>query len=254
MSKKTQLFLVIGLTKEGRHWDDDFVQYMKDIFKTEDAFLVDLPGAGEFGNESSPFTMENIIKQTRRRYKEQFDPDARRILVSISLGGMAGASWVEQYPDDFHDFVIINSSFSNLSPIHKRVQPKSIKNFISIFLTKSKKDKDRKIVKMCSNNTDRHDITLKKWDHLSKNSFMKPTNILKQVLAGAIFKLGPKPKPNVYIIAAKNDMLAHYSCSEALATKWDAPIHLFEEDHIGHALHIDAPKELAENIHKFLNA
>lgn len=255
MSKKTQLFLVIGLTKEGRHWDDSFVQYLKNKFNTEEAFLVDLPGSGEFDEESSPISIEDIIKQTRRRYKENFDPDARRILVSISLGGMAGASWVEQYPDDFHDFVIINSSFSNLSPIYKRVQPQSMKKFFSIFLTKCKKDKDRKIVKMCSNNTDRHEETLEKWDELSNISFMKPTNIIRQVLAGATFKLpSAKPKANVYVVAAKHDSLAHYSCSEDLAKHWDAPLYLFEEKHIGHALHIDAPEELAENIHNFLNA
>lgn len=250
---KTQLFLVIGLTKEGRHWDDQFVDNLKKLFKTQELFLIDLPGAGAFENEKSPLSMEGIIEKTRSRYKEKFDPDARRVLITVSLGGMAGASWVEKYPNDFHHFVIMNSSFSNLSPIIKRVQPRSIKSFISIFLTKSKKNKDRKIVKMCSNNPQRHGETLEKWDVISQESFMSPFNIVRQVLAGAMFKLGAKPKTNVFVIAAKHDTLAHYSCSEKLAQAWDCPLYLFEEKHIGHALHIDAPMELAQIIFDHIN-
>lgn len=255
MSKKpTRIFLVIGLTKESAHWDDTFVQSLKDKFQTEDIVAVDLPGAGQFLDKKSPLSMEGVVKETRANYAKYLDGTTHNILVSISLGGMVSTEWIKHYPTDFERFVIVNSSFRGFSPVYKRVQPWAMRKFFKVFLAENEEQREHHIIDMCTNNADVYDYTKEKWVKLAKERPMAKINMVRQLLAASRYKPSHKPELPTLIIAAKHDRLAHFSCSEKLHKAWGGDFHLMEEEHIGHGVHIDAPKELAQVIYDWANS
>lgn len=247
--KPTRIFLVIGLTKEGAHWDDDFVENLKKKFNTQDVIAVDLPGAGQFLDKKSPLSMEGIVKETRQHYLKYLDGNSHNIMVSVSLGGMVATEWIKHYPADFEKFVIINSSFRGFSPVHKRVQPWAMKKFFKVFLSKTEEEKEDQIIKLCSNNSDMYDHTKHKWVKIAKERPMAKQNMVRQLIAASRYSPNHKPEIPTLIIAARHDKLAHFSCSEKLQERWNKDLHIMEEEHIGHGVHIDAPVELAQVIH-----
>lgn len=254
MSKPTRIFLIIGLTKESAHWDENFIDNLKKRFNTEDIIAVDLPGAGEFLDKKSPMSMEGVVKETRANYAKYFEGDSHNIMVSVSLGGMVATEWIKHYPADFERFVIINSSFRGFSPVYKRVQPWAMKKFFSIFLAGSEEQREHHVIEMCCNNADVYDHTKHKWIKLAKERPMSHGNMVRQLLAGARYSPDHKPEIPTLIIAAKHDKLAHYTCSEKLHSKWGGDIHIMEDENIGHGIHIDAPEELATVIHDWASA
>ncbi len=248
-NKPVRLFLVIGLTKEGAHWDDTFVENLKKKFNTDDVITVDLPGSGQFLDKKSPLSMEGIVKETRAHYSKFLQGDSHNIMVSVSLGGMVATEWIKHYPADFEKFVIINSSFRGFSPVHKRVQPWAMKKFFNVFLAGTDEDREHHVIDLCSNNADMYDHTKHKWVKLAKEGSMAKSNIVRQLLAATRYSPDHKPEIPTLIIAARHDKLAHFSCSESLQEKWNKDLHIFEQEHIGHGAHIDAPDELATVIH-----
>ncbi|MCX7744738.1 MAG: hypothetical protein N2167_09280 [Flavobacteriales bacterium] len=136
MQQLVQLFLLTGLTKESGHWDRNFIQSLQPLFQTNDLVLLDLLGTGIFVNQKSPLHISQIVHKTKQNYTSKILPEKKRILISISLGGMLVAEWCRQYADDFYEVVIINSSFRKVSPLRQRLQPEAMIAFVKIFLTK----------------------------------------------------------------------------------------------------------------------
>lgn len=251
--KPTRIFLIIGLTKESAHWDDTFVQSLKEKFQTDDIVGIDLPGAGQFLNKKSPLSMEGVVKETRDHYLQYLDGSTNNILVAISLGGMVATEWLRHFPKDFDKFIIVNSSFRGFSPVYKRVQPWAIKKFFKVFLAGSEDLREHHIINLCSNNSDAYEYTKTKWVKIAKERPMAKVNMLRQLLAASRYMPKHTPQLPTLIIAARHDRLAHFSCSQKLHKKWGGDFHLMEEEHIGHGIHIDAPKELAQVIYDWAN-
>ena len=254
MSKKsTRIFLIIGITKESAHWDDTFVEKLKEKYQTDDIVAIDLPGAGKFLDKKSPLSMEGVVKETRSNYKDLLDNTKDNILVSISLGGMVATEWLKQYPGDFQKFVIVNSSFRGFSPVYKRVQPWAIRKFFKVFMASNEEEREHHIIDLCSNNSEAYDSTKNKWVKIAKERPMSKENMLRQLLAGSRYKPMHKPQIPTLIIAARHDKLAHFSCSEKLHQKWGGDFYLMDEEHIGHGVHLDAPQQLAQVIYEWPN-
>ncbi len=133
MKQPVQLFLLIGLTKESGHWDRNFILSLQSLFQSDHVVLMDLPGTGKFVDQKSPFRIPLIVRKTRENYVSHIQNHKKRILISISLGGMLAAEWSRLFPEDFHEVVIINSSFRSVSPLRRRLQPEAMKSFIRIF-------------------------------------------------------------------------------------------------------------------------
>ena len=255
MSKKvTRIFLVIGLTKESAHWDESFVTALKEKFQTNEVIALDLPGSGQYLNKTSPLTMEGVVKETRANYQKFLQGDTHNILVAISLGGMVATEWLKHYPADFERFVIINSSFKGFSPVYKRVQPWAIQKMLQVFVSQTPEAKEHHTIDLCSNNPDVYDSVKEKWVNIAKVRPMAKSNMLRQLIAGALYSPNHRPSIPTLIIAAKHDKLAHYSCSKKLHEKWGGDFHLIEDERIGHGVHIDAPEKLAMIIHDWATA
>ncbi len=248
--KKRKLFLIIGLTKESGHWDDNFVEKLKEDFKTDNLVAFDIPGNGKFIKEQTPKSITKIVEKMRTVYLNDIntDADTENILISISLGGMIATEWTRLYPNDFNRMVIVNSSFSNLSPVYKRVQPKAMKTFFKIILTKSHEKREQMILDMCVNNKNAHQKTHEKWVQIAKTRPVSEKNMIIQTYAGSKYKVDHKPNIPVYIIAAKHDKLAHFSCSKKIHDKWGGDFTLIDDETIGHGVHIDAPDKLSQLI------
>lgn len=246
-----QIVLMIGLTKESSHWDPDFVNNVKKAFGTHDLLLLDLPGSGSRLNEKSPLTIKEIVESTREYYQDRLNNDKEKILISISMGGMVGSKWCHLFPNDFSYFVIMNSSFKNLSPVHKRVQPGAMKEFLKIFTTKDHEKREEKIIKLCSNNESKHAQTLKTWVKLAEEKAMTQENMLRQTIAAARFSMDFKLKNKVLIIVALYDKLAHFTCSQKIRDFWEADYQEIDSPDVGHAIHIDASSQAPEIIHKW---
>jgi len=253
MSKKTRVFLMIGLTKESEHWDDLFIETLKKKYDGCEVIAMDLPGAGRFLDMKSPLTMGGIVRQTRKSYQEFFqdNDEYNNIMVSISLGGMVSIEWLRIFPKDFQQFVIVNSSLKGICSLTERVQPSAIGKFFKIFLANKAEVKEDLILKLCGNSQEAYTRNYDKWVKLSHDRPMSKENMVRQVVAGAIFNPDFTPQIPFYIIAARHDRLASYTCSQKLHQKWGGKFHLIEDEKVGHGVHIDAPVQLANLIHEW---
>lgn len=248
MTKKKQIFLLIGLTKESEHWDEEFVEKIQTELGTNNIVKIDLPGSGVRIDEKSPLSIEEIVHSTRKYYLEKFDPDCEKVLISISMGGMVGSKWCHLYPDDFGYFVIMNSSFKNFSGLTKRVQPKAMLEFLKIFATKDHKNREKLIIELCSNRVEKHEKILNRWVEIANGRAMSQENMARQTFAAAKYKLDFKLPQKVLVIVAKHDRLAHYSCSYKLNDYWQKDLLVIDDPNVGHAIHIDASAEVPKII------
>ena len=252
-NKTPKIFLLIGLTKASLHWDQTFIQTLKDLYQTEDVIPFNIPGNGPLNDLQTPFGIPAIVKSMRDIHAKQLvrDDDRPHLLISISLGGMLATEWLNQYPRDFDRLVIINSSFKGFSPVWKRVQPTAMKKFIQIFLAPTSEKKEELITEMCGNNPDRRNNVRDSWVEIDKQFPLTKANLIKQTFSGALYN--PKHIPTLpkLIIACKHDRLAHYSCSQKIHEKWGGEFHLIEDPLVGHGVHFDAPTKLATTIHNW---
>lgn len=247
---KLDLYLVIGLTKESRHWSEEFIEELKTKLKPNSIQLVDLPGSGKLHHEKSPLSMEEIVDRARSQFT--FHPGHQRIVIAISLGGMSAWSWVTRHPDDFTHMVMINSSLGNLSPFWKRVQPKAIFQFFRIAPTKRPTKKEKLILDLCSNDPAKAEKVYPKWVKIGEEANMTLLNTVRQIIAASRFNPKLKPKIPLLVVASKHDRLAHFSCSEAIAEHAKAKLVLTDRPEVGHAFHVDGPELLADSIQSWL--
>ena len=252
--KRTKIFLIIGLTKEAAHWDETFCEQLTEMLSvsSEDIIAVDLPGAGAFLSEESPNSIRGIVERTRPRYLPQIEDSEERIVIAISLGGMIAMDWVQHYPQDFHRLVILNSSFRGLSPVYKRLQPKAMKSFVQIFRAPSTEQREKGVIELCCNDESKHEAVLQKWVEIADLRPMKKGNMVRQTLAAARYRFKAPPPIPVFVIASRYDQLASYTCSQRLHSRLGGQFYLFEDEKVGHAIHIDAPIRLAEQITRWL--
>lgn len=246
--KNVQIFLLIGLTKESEHWDEEFVSEIKNHFQSENIVRIDLPGSGVRLKEKSPLSIEEIVRSTRSYYSDKFEEGSQRIIISISMGGMVGSKWCHLYPDDFSHFVIMNSSFKNFSGLTQRVQPKAMLEFLKIFATKDHQEREKKIIELCSNREEKHKKILERWIEIAQERAMSQENMARQTFAAAKYKMDFKLPQKVLVVVAKHDRLAHYSCSLKLNDFWDKDLHVIDDPKVGHAIHIDASMQVPKII------
>jgi pimeloyl-ACP methyl ester carboxylesterase len=251
LKMKTDVYLLIGLTKESRHWSEEFIHALKEKLNPNSIQFVDLPGSGRFLNSSSPLKMEDIVTESRTQLK--FYPGHRRVVISMSLGGMSAWSWSVLYPDDFTHMVMINSSLGGLSPFWKRVQPAAMIQFFKIAGTKRGSKKEQRILGLCSNHEEKSRKIHPSWTLIGEEANMSLLNSIRQIIAGIRFRPKAAPQIPLLVVASKHDRLAHFSCSQAIAQYAKAELILTDEPSIGHAFHVDGPDLLAETIGKWLS-
>ena len=100
--------LLRGLGRDSRHWGN-FPSILESHLTDSKTFVLDLPGFGTERHRISPLTVKRICDDTRSRWNEiKRQHSGLWNLLSISFGGMVTMDWLNRFPSDFQNAVIIN--------------------------------------------------------------------------------------------------------------------------------------------------
>jgi pimeloyl-[acyl-carrier protein] methyl ester esterase len=249
-----QLFLIRGLARESRHWGD----FVADLEKAYTATgrkvrveTIDLPGCGRHSEMRSCTTVQATADFAREKMKdilakearEGIEPAAHRRLVSISLGGMVGVSWMARYPNDFHSAVLINSSFRGISKVTERLRWDSWWRIPLIVGERSVVGREKKILDWVSNRSDRRQEVLDSWVQIQLTRPVSTANLALQLMAASMFKAPDSSDerivlPKLLVLCSRQDRMVHPDCSQAIADRYKAPV-IFHPT-AGHDLPLDA--------------
>ena len=249
-----QLFLIRGLARESRHWGD-FVADLETAYAASGRNVrvetIDLPGCGRHSEMRSCTTVQATADFAREKMKDilakeaqaGIEPAAHRRLVSISLGGMVGVSWMARFPNDYHSAVLINSSFRGLSKATQRLRWDSWWRIPPIVGERNVVEREKKILNWVSNRTDRRQEVLDSWVQIQLTRPVSTPNLALQLTAASMFKAPDKGAqnavfPKLLVLCSRQDRMVHPECSQAIADRYKAPI-IFHPT-AGHDLPLDA--------------
>lgn len=251
MSTQNYSFILIrGLVREFEHWGP-FVGLLREAFPGSDIHGIDIPGAGTHYQERTPATIEDMVQRMRVDLIAQApDVTKPRILIAVSLGGMIAAQWFKDYPQDFAQGVLINTSYAKFSPPWKRLKPSALKELIPVAFKKGL-EREKQILSVVSNRPDRYAEIAQAWAHIHESRPVSKINSLRQLSAAAHFSGDvDRPKLPLLMLASQNDRMVDVSCSQAIADAWHLPIKLHPST--GHDLTTDDPQWAVEQIKNWL--
>jgi pimeloyl-ACP methyl ester carboxylesterase len=184
--------------------------------------------------------MKDILS---REAQNGIPPASHRRLVSISLGGMVGVSWMSRYPHDFHSAVLINSSFRGVSKVTHRLRWDSWWRIPLIIAERDIRKREMKILDWVSNRSDRRAEVLHDWVQIQLTRPVSTANLALQLSAASMFKapqlVEDKPGlPKLLVLCSRQDRMVHPECSQAIADRYHAPI--IYHPTAGHDLPLDA--------------
>ncbi len=241
--------LLRGLAREGRHWGD-FVTQLESQKFCSSVTCIDFPGFGKFNQLQSPISIEAIADFVATQLESHSSKN--RVLLAVSLGAMVGAELVSQREDLFNKVFLMNTSFSNLSPIHHRMQIAAFRRFFQA--ARAGRDvlkREEEILKMVSNSPEKINEIKKDWAEIFLTRPSKLANIVRQLVAASRYKLSSKaPQTPIVLFNSKGDKMVHPSCSIVFSKHWDLP--LYTHPWSGHDLCIDDPEWVIEHIKKEL--
>lgn len=238
--------LIRGLSRQKLHWGE-FPEHLKTLSGAEVLFE-DLPGFGERHHESSPGTIEEIAESLAPRI---FDSaklvDGKINLVGISMGGMVALALAQMHPEKVASLILINSSFRPYARFYQRLQPKAYAGFLKAWFNPVMRYSEREILRLSSNMRDSDECLLDEWLDFRRKQPPSRRAAIKQILAASRFQCeSQKPVEHMLFIAAKQDRIVSYHCSENAAQAWGADYRCHH--YAGHDLALDAPQWLAEQI------
>lgn len=243
--------LLRGLSRDARHWGE-FPAILQEHLPDSKAFVLDLPGFGTERHRISPFSVKRIADDTRRRWAElKRQHGGNWSVLSISFGGMVTLDWINRFPFDFQNAVIINTSSRDTAGPLRRLQPRGIRGFIKVGLAKTNAEKEGEILSFNCNTATYKDPELhNRWSKWADEQPNPISNAIIQLQAGIRFK-APRSLPiRTLFISSQGDRLTHPKCSWALAHRYKAP--LLYHDVAGHDIPLDAPDWLADQIGRWL--
>lgn len=243
--KPANFYLIRGLAREAAHWGG-FSDLLKKQNYVKQVFHLDLPGAGKFHKLTSPIS----IRETAEFMLSQIDfsVEGPKVIFSISLGSMVAIEMVQRQGDQFDKLYVINTSFSNLSPLHHRLQLRALKRFG--MMAKARKDtmeRELEALKMVSHNREVWQELAEQFVEVEKQRPFQVKNLFRQLVAAATYRIAKdKPVTPMVVFNSLGDEMVHPSCSEKLARHWDLPIYTHPE--AGHDMAIDAPEWLIKKV------
>lgn len=247
---KTPVLLIRGLLRESRHWLN-FPALLSETMQRPVCTL-DLPGCGVLHHEKSAASVPALRKQLQQQWAQRYpDYQGKAVhLVAISMGGMLALDWALAAPEQVKSVVLINSSSAGLNPFWQRLQPS---NYLKVLLClmAGPLQREELIWQMTVNSPLQPDV-LKLWQQWAIENPVSRINALRQLWAASRFRVEQQPHCTVSVVSGLNDQLVSPLCSQALATRLNAP--LFTHPQAGHDLPLETPQWLCSQLQQLLSA
>ncbi len=249
-SKKRTWILLRGLGREKGHWGP-FAENFAARFSADEVLAIDLPGAGEFRDESSPRTIGEIFQFVRGKAVERAQSQTSFTLVALSLGGMVALEWLRRKPEDLNACILINSSSKAVSPITQRMRWQVWRDVVQILAMQSPRDRERALAALVMNSKDAQDRAVPLWTRLAVEHPIRYINFFNQlVAAGRFAELPQDSNVPVLLLNSLGDRLVDPSCSIELHKKmgWRLEKHPWG----GHDLTWDDPDWVLQHIQSWI--
>lgn len=239
--------IIRGLVREQRHWGgfrEDFERMLRESDPSAEVHAMDFPGFGTEAHRNSPATISGIVDDLRERWKK-IAPGESWGLLSISLGGMVAMNWTSRFPGDFKRVVLINSSATGMSPLHKRMKPANYPHIVGLFFQQDLYQREKKILSLTTNLKGDALEARARWNTEIAMKIRK-SDAAAQILSAIRFRPPAEIPIPVLVLGSKGDSLVDYSCSEQLARRYGARLSLHDTGN--HDLSIDAPEWIASQV------
>jgi pimeloyl-ACP methyl ester carboxylesterase len=240
--KQADIILIRGLFRGKYHWGQ-FPQQLQTEFPHKNILCVDIPGNGEQASEISPCSIEGMVESLR----SQLIMNTAIDIISVSMGGMIGLKWAEQYPNEVNHLVCINTSAKRFSPFYQRLLPQSYLKIIKALLARPALRET--IINSLISNREISSELIHKWVLLDKRYPMKRVNFFRQLIAALQFTISP-PDCQLLFISSIQDHLVSYKATQAIALQWQSKLIYNQQD--GHDIPLDNPKWLCEQLGPWL--
>ena len=246
--EKFDIYLIRGLAREKAHWGC-FVNLLEKQNFVNTVTCLELPGTGQYRKLSSPLSIsenaEFLLSHISQGSKHP------KVIVAVSMGGMVAIEMLQKNSKQFIKAFVMNTSFSNLSPIYHRLQINGFKQFFKIAKTKSILEKELEVIKMVSRSPDKWEQVSKEWAMVAEKRPMATKNFFRQLVAAARYRIAEKPpQASIVVLGAKGDQMVHWSCSVKLAEYWNLVSYIHPS--AGHDICIDDPNWVIEKINQEL--
>jgi pimeloyl-ACP methyl ester carboxylesterase len=239
-----------GLVRECRHWGS-FVQEFAQIVPDARVVLLDLPGNGALCGQASPVNVAKMVEAYRTQLRAMGKAAPYRILA-VSMGAMVAAEWSHRYPDEVAMQVLINTSMRPFSAFYRRLRPANYVPLLWNLITRANAMAwERTVLRLTTNHP--HAEVLPYWCKLREQYPVGSRNMLRQLLAAAIYRASTAPPAAAtLLLASANDHLVSVECSLALAAHWQVP--LVVHPTAGHDLTLDDGQWVAQQVQAWVNA
>lgn len=240
-----------GLARESDHWGD-FLERCQQALGWQ-CICVDIPGSGDHYLLDTPKTVTEIREQLQQQLQRQLANLNLQVqaeqqwrsfgVLGLSLGGMIALDWA-QADVRVERLILINSS-SRLSPLWQRLKLTTLTTLLPAIAAKEVATRERKALSLVSNTHASDPRVLAHWLDIQARRPVTRCNILRMLLAAALYK--PRvwqSQAEVLIVASRADRLVSYLCSEALHQHMSSTLLLHQN--AGHDLPLDDPGWLIE--------
>lgn len=237
-----------GLSRNQFHWYEK--ETYQDILQNEVHFL-DLPGFGLSQKKLSPTNIRGIRRKLQddwRHYSMKLDPNSKKVIVGMSLGGLVAMNWAWVSPE-WDALVMMNSSVSDLSWPWQRLNPKAYLPFIKSVIRDNNQGWEETIFNITCNDVKNKESIIKDWVQNRETYPPKKFNIFNQLNAASGFKSPKNMETPGLILTSTRDRLVSFRCSKAIAKKFNYQIEISRT--AGHDLSVDAKDWMLNHIKNF---
>lgn len=206
-----------GLARSKEHWGI-FIDVFKKRFPQDEMELLDTAGNGSEYHRKSFLQISDYAEDLRVR--SSLARNQKRLhLVCLSLGGMIGASWAAEHPEDLASLTLINVSDSSMAHLYERLQIHNYPRLVRTALfEKDRKKREKEILQMTAQTLTNPDH----WAEIFAQTQETPVlNSLRQLWAASRFRFEKqKPPLSVQILVGMKDLFVDPVCSHRLAAQW----------------------------------
>lgn len=241
-NKRKWIFLR-GLIRWKDHWGD-FTEEFKKKYPDDEVLLLDLPGFGDFFQQNSPQTMEEIVDHLDARV--DWTQGSYHILA-FSLGAMVAAQWALKRSQNLEKIFLINTS-DGRSPFYQRFHLRNIWLLLSRLSFIDARFVETGIIEIISNRPEVRARYLESFIEAFKKAPFTRTSFIRQLQIASKTRFPEKAPVAAVFMNSTADRLVDARCSARIAAEWGSPLETHKQS--GHDLTLDDPKWVLEILQK----